>query len=368
MEHRPENRLVIIGRPIYANQPFLDYIDRELRHFGTVEKSLTIPENDTEILTILQQEVAKPGNLIIVTTKAMFTPVGKLIATILDDTLILKENQLIPSKSEIYDDQSFLVRADGCTINVVEATPGHTLPMFLIEAEEKNGIFHLFDIDEESARILLEPLGRTYDIDTAITTLTPGWLQIECLNKKYGRMSRFLNSVRQLFEGRVIESTNVFAYLVHRLAEANKTVTFAESCTGGLIAAKLTAEAGASDIFRGSLVTYSNALKAGWLGVEKEILETHGAVSEACVEQMLKGAKEIAKADYALAVSGIAGPGGGTPSKPVGTVFIGAISDNDTIVERLFFEGDRNYIQQQSMLYAYKLLFRVAAAELFRQP
>ncbi|WP_456382536.1 CinA family protein [Hydrogenimonas sp.] len=360
-----KNRLMIIGKNLYLNQPFMEYIERELGHLGFLEQIVKLPETSKDTVTVLQQQIEMEGNLLIVASKYSFTPISKLLATMIDDILILKDNMLIPSKSEVYDDNSFLIQYENCTINVAMAEPGKTLPMFLIEPREQEGIVHVFDIDAEGASVLLEPLAKSHEIQTIITPLTPGWLQIECTSGRYGQLDNFLKSVHQLFQGKAIESTNIFAYLIHRLSLRNKTVTFAESCTGGLMASKLTREPGASTIFRGSLVTYSNALKAGWLGVEKETLETYGAVSEQCVAQMLEGARKIAQADYALAVSGIAGPGGGTPEKPVGTVFIGAESDTHTIVEELHFEGDRNYIQEQSMLYAYKLLFRIAAKELF---
>ncbi|WP_201352825.1 CinA family protein [Hydrogenimonas urashimensis] len=362
-----KNRVVIIGQNLYLNPPFMEYIERDLEHLGFLEQITKIPETSSDIVTLLQQQIDRGGNLILITNKNAFTPVSKLLATMIDDTLILKESMLIPSKSEIYDDNSFLVQYGGCTINVTMAEPGEALPMFLVEHREKEGTLHIFNMDEESATVLIEPLARTQEIDIVVTTLTPGWQQVECTSKRYGQLGNFLKSVNQLLKGRVIETTNIFAYLIHRLSQRGKTVTFAESCTGGLIAAQLTSEPGSSTIFRGSLVTYSNTLKAGWLGVEKEALETYGAVSEQCVEQMLAGAKEIAHADYALAVSGIAGPGGGTPQKPVGTVYIGAKSDSHTVVEKLLFDGDRNYIQKQSMLYAYKLLIQVASEDLFER-
>ncbi|WP_457597889.1 CinA family protein [Hydrogenimonas sp.] len=360
-----KNRLIIIGKNLYMNQPFMEYIERELEHLGFLEQVTKLSETSSEIVALLQEQIATEGNIVIVANRKSFAPISKLLATMTEDTLVLKESILIPSKSEIYDDNSFLVRFENRSINVVMAEPGKTIPIFLIEQGEKEGTIHLFNMDEEGAQALLEPLAKTYEIEFTSTPLTPGWLQIECSAKKFGQLGNFLKSVKQLLGDRIIESTNIFAYLIHRLSKANKTVTFAESCTGGRIAAKLTSEAGSSTIFRGSLVTYSNALKAGWLGVEKEVLEQYGAVSKECVEQMLAGAREIAGADYALAVSGIAGPGGGTPQKPVGTVIIGAQSETHTIVEALRFEGDRNYIQEQSLLYAYKLLFQIASEELF---
>ncbi|WP_456323953.1 CinA family protein [Hydrogenimonas sp.] len=360
-----KNHLIVVGKNIYLNEPFMEYIERELSHLGFLEEVTKLSETSAETLSLMQQELQMEGNLVIVTNKNSFTPVAKFLATMIGDTLILKENLLIPSKSDIYDDNSFLVQHDRCKINVVLAEPGATLPMFLIEHSEKEGILHLFQMDEESAAILLESLAKSHEVETSLTTIVPGWIQAACSSKKYGNLGNFFKSATQLFGDKIIESTDIFAYLIHKLSQKNRTVTFAESCTGGLIASQLTSRAGSSAIFKGSLVTYSNVLKAGWLGVEKEVLEKFGAVSEQTVEQMLSGAIEIAQADYALAVSGIAGPGGGTLQKPVGTVVIGATNDTDTIIETLHFDGDRNYIQKQSMLYAYKLLITIARKDLF---
>jgi nicotinamide-nucleotide amidase len=106
------------------------------------------------------------------------------------------------------------------------------------------------------------------------------------------------------------------------LRERGETLVTAESCTGGLIASMLTRVPGSSDAFHAGFVTYSNAVKHAVLGVSNETLAQHGAVSEAVVQQMAEGAMARADADYAIAVSGIAGPDGGTPDKPVGTVWI----------------------------------------------
>jgi len=305
------------------------------------------------------------GQLIIVANKNAFKPISKLLATIIDDTLTLKENLLIPSKSGRYNDNSFVIHHHHTIINVVLAEPGHTLPVFLIEPHPKESTLHLFQINEEDAQIHLEPLAKHYEIELSYTPLTQGWIKVVCNHTKYDQIEAFQKDVKALLPTQVIVSDNIFAHLIQRFSSLGRSITFAESCTGGLIAAQLTSEPGSSSIFKGSLVTYANSLKEGWLGVEKEVLERFGAVSSACVKQMLTGAKEITQADYALAVSGIAGPGGATPQKPVGTVFIGAKSDKKTIVEELHFEGDRQYVQQQSMLYAYKLLFQIASDDLF---
>lgn len=119
-----------------------------------------------------------------------------------------------------------------------------------------------------------------------------------------------------------------------------KTLATAESCTGGQLAHQLTAMAGASEYYVGGIVSYSNEVKECALGVRHETLLAHGAVSEETVREMVEGARTRLGADYAVATTGVAGPGGGTPEKPVGTVWIGVSSKKQTIARLLKF-GDR---------------------------
>jgi len=147
--------------------------------------------------------------------------------------------------------------------------------------------------------------------------------------------------------------------IIQTLAQRGETITFAESCTGGQLAAALTAISGASAVFHGSVVSYANAIKEQWLGVHPSTLEKHGAVSRECVAEMLIGALKMAQADYAIAVSGIAGPTGGTADKPVGTVYIGIQTPQTSAIYHNVFEGDRADIQHQSVLFAVEKLFEM---------
>ena len=124
----------------------------------------------------------------------------------------------------------------------------------------------------------------------------------------------------------------------------------AESCTGGWIAKGITDIAGSSAWFDRGFVTYSNSAKQEMLGVDAALLEAEGAVSEATVAAMVRGALEHSRADLAVAVSGIAGPGGGRPGKPVGTVcFAWATRDGLQRVDTVHFEGDRDRVRQQAV-------------------
>ena len=120
-----------------------------------------------------------------------------------------------------------------------------------------------------------------------------------------------------------------------------KTLSTAESCTGGMISSLITSVPGSSEYFLGSVTSYANGVKENVLGVPTEIIAEHGAVSSECVAAMAEGVRRITSSDYSVATSGIAGPGGGSEEKPVGTVWIGVSSDNGTETFRLKFNSDR---------------------------
>lgn len=134
------------------------------------------------------------------------------------------------------------------------------------------------------------------------------------------------------------------------------TVGFAESCTGGLLSSQWTQIAGVSDVYMGSVISYSNEAKIKLLKVKKNTLIKYGAVSDKTVQQMLAGAKIIFDVKASVAITGVAGPGGGTLEKPVGTVFIAAQTPLKIIIKKYNFKGTRKSIQQQSVYEAMCLL------------
>lgn len=137
------------------------------------------------------------------------------------------------------------------------------------------------------------------------------------------------------------------------------TVTTAESCTGGWVAKVITDIAGSSAWFERGFVTYSNEAKAQMIGVKPVTLEQHGAVSEPVVVEMAIGAIKAARADYAISISGIAGPDGGTATKPVGTVWFGfASAAGEGITRCECFSGDRENVRRQATAYALQTLWQ----------
>ncbi|WDX89610.1 nicotinamide-nucleotide amidase [Salmonella enterica subsp. enterica serovar Muenster] len=137
------------------------------------------------------------------------------------------------------------------------------------------------------------------------------------------------------------------------------TVTTAESCTGGWLAKAITDIAGSSAWFERGFVTYSNEAKAQMIGVREETLAQHGAVSEPVVVEMAIGALKAARADFAVAISGIAGPDGGSEEKPVGTVWFAFASfSGEGITRRECFSGDRESVRRQATTYALQTLWQ----------
>ena len=152
------------------------------------------------------------------------------------------------------------------------------------------------------------------------------------------------------------------AAIIQLLTQRKETLAVAESCTGGCIAHRLTNVPGASAVLMAGWVTYSNEAKQRCLGVRAETLAQHGAVSEEVAREMAEGARRQAQVDYALSVTGIAGPGGGTPQKPVGTVFIGLAGASRTVVKQYPNAFDRETFKQVTTQQALELLRRAVLA------
>lgn len=152
------------------------------------------------------------------------------------------------------------------------------------------------------------------------------------------------------------EAVSLEQAVVELLLEKKLTVTCAESCTGGLLSSKLINVAGVSEIYKSGYVTYANKAKHKILGVKKATLQKYGAVSAQTVEEMAKGAARAAKSDVAVAISGIAGPGGGTKEKPVGLVYIGCCVKGKVTVQRCNFVGNRSKIRESAVTAALVLM------------
>lgn len=150
--------------------------------------------------------------------------------------------------------------------------------------------------------------------------------------------------------------------LLNVLKQKKQTLGFAESCTGGKISARVTSISGASEVFWGSVVSYANQVKMNLISVSESSLHDEGAVSETVARQMAQGARKALNVDWALAVTGIAGPSGGTQTKPVGTVWFAVSGPGVDKTDHRLFSGDRAEIQEQSVNHAIELLLQLTVS------
>lgn len=150
--------------------------------------------------------------------------------------------------------------------------------------------------------------------------------------------------------------------LVELLRAQGRTCATAESCTGGGVGFAITSVAGASEVFAGGVISYSNAVKREVLGVSAATLAAVGAVSSEVAVQMADGARRLLKTDFAVSLTGIAGPGGGSAGKPVGLVWFGLSTSSGTRAERAIFTGDRAAVRAQAVAHALGMLVVAASS------
>lgn len=182
--------------------------------------------------------------------------------------------------------------------------------------------------------------------------------EVENQDTDHKLLTRFTEQIKQELGSNLVTDSalSLPEFIIKRLQSQNKTLALAESCTGGLIANSLVSIPGASSVFKGGIVSYSNESKIALLHVQESDLKLHGAVSAPVVEQMARNAQSVLGADYALSVSGIAGPEGGSELKPVGTVFIGIATPNGVWHQQVFHPGERLKVLQRTCVSALDLL------------
>ncbi len=320
------------------------FIGKEWRFKNSLKEELfrQIEGDSIRYLDTFEIDFKPSDETLIVTNEKTYPLVARILANLTNQKLVVKDDFLIPEFAK-HSKNSFLIEyyKPINTILLKDEVP----EIFLIAPEYDT--INVFRFDKETTLMFLEPLFNAHKISYTAYENEGGFIEIKSEKLEPIVKKEILEALPFVAFG------NIFEHIVKNLPP--KKVTFAESCTGGLIASSLTKISGSSNCFDGSVVSYANEIKENWLGVSHDTLKHYGAVSEQTVKEMLLGAIDIAKADYAIAVSGIAGPTGGTPNKPVGTVYIGVSDTKKLHVEQFHFKGDRNYIQQQAMMNAIRM-------------
>ena len=352
-----KKRLYFIGNTYKQNHAFREYIIRTIETTGALDCVEYYKEADRSFYGELENRVEGREEIYVICSTKSFTLIGKLLSTLTDDKLLLKEGMLIPSKCETFTRNSYLTHVKQSSINVIQAQASQTLPTVHHNYKSaQHATIQLFEHTIQSAEKILATLAKQFDVELYYSQIITQWIEVKVVCKTYGSIEKFIEIAKQRHSNTLIITSDLVQHIIDTLIDNKQKITFAESCTGGLLASYFTLHAGVSSAFEGSLVTYSNILKENWIAVENSTLVDNGAVSEAVVSEMCEGALSIANADYALAISGVAGPDGGSDEKPVGTVVIGLKSKHTQKVETFYFQGDRNYVQHQSVLSALKML------------
>lgn len=358
--------LFLIGTMVTDDSLVRGYILRHLEASGIRPDAVFSFENATTPLPLHLSRYETDEQVFLFCDPQHSALIARELCTLTHDTVTTKNDLIVPSGANIIKTDYYTMTIETMQLHVVTVYPGHILPVLQPGLpSEKTALLHLLDADKEILGRLLGQLEEAFHVNARIREPIAGWTQCRLQSDRFGDIIGAQAHLVSQFQT-VFQTDNVAAWIIEALEAEKKTVTFAESCTGGLLSAFLTKESGASNIFEGALVTYSNRLKTSWIAVDESLLAEHGAVSRPVVEAMSEGALEVAGADYAVAVSGIAGPTGGTPQKPVGTVFVAVRSKEKFLSEHLQLHGDRNYIQEQTVLHALKMLLLLDKKTFFK--
>ncbi len=345
--------LIYIDHSIYANHALREMLERQLKKKKISVKTIHLLDyNDVALIDRLQMILGSGGEFCIAASTEAYPLVSRILATLNGDVLIATGSTLHPASVTKVAENSYLLRLDTAICNILLLKSGGEIPEILLEHEESRATWQLFGSRQELEKLKQLALNKQYHFD--YHQLIEGWYEISLQSSYHPERLLIFSDKLMLFP-----SDNIFDTCIQVLEHKGMMISFAESCTGGLIASSFTARSGSSAILQGSVVSYANKIKHQWLHVESDILDNPGAVSRECVTEMADGARKISQSDIALATSGIAGPTGGTPLKPVGTVYIAASNSRETRTEHLLLRGDRNYIQYQAMMYALKLMIQL---------
>ncbi len=287
---------------------------------------------------------------------------------------------MVPEGAVVIDNDNgtapgIIIESEEKRVILLPGPPGELIPMFesaiypyLSKAEpgviysqtvklcgigESKAETMVADLIAEQGNPTIAPYAKIGEVHLRITAKASAEKEAKKLIKPVVKelKNRFGMNVYTTEENVTLEQAVVDLLLANKL-----TVTTAESCTGGLLAAKLTGVPGVSEVFKSGQVTYSNKAKHRLLGVKKHSLGKHGAVSENVAKEMAKGAAVSSRADVAVAITGIAGPDGGSPEKPVGLVYIACSVCGKVKVKEYNFTGNRNKIRESSVIAALTLM------------
>lgn len=398
---------ICIGQTLNTNAHWLS---KELIKLGAnVYSHLTIKDEEEEIISSIEF-LKKNSDIIIVTgglgpthddiTKKVLTKYFNDKLEKREDVLVYlkeyfssrnrpfldrhNEQAMLPSKSKIFDNrvgtaQGMLYFGEGYELLSMPGVPREMKYIMsnsflnyvknkIIENKHSVKVYRTIRTAGVPESTLADLIGDVSFLNGNSLAFLPSYsgvkLRIGTEASSFEEANRVLDSLQEVIYfkcGKYIYSDSdeeLENQLANLLVENQLTISAAESCTGGMFGSRITSLPGSSKYFNGSAVTYSNQAKMDILGVEKSTLENHGAVSEECAIEMAKGALNLYNTDFAISITGIAGPDGGSDEKPVGLVWIGFASKTESVAYKHIFSKDREINRELAIYNAMNLLIK----------
>ncbi len=330
----PDN-IIIVGATLYTDLVQKDYLERIYPYLKTARRIDRFPSFTPSIIDDALQIVKCSKKPLVIFSH------DRVFKTLVEEF----ERRGFNSESK---NGAILIKVEDNVIVIKSISLFNKLESLIANPNRNVANFKLFGSEDALNRLEDELCQHAI-----VTKVLPTWYNIVILDSDGEKI--LINLTKEL-NVKLLPIASVRASLIEYLTKKGKTLSIAESCTGGLLAYKFISKSGASNIIKGTMVTYNNEMKHKWLGVKEETLEKYGAVSRECVSEMLDGIKEKTDADIAIAISGIAGPTGATEDKDVGLVFIGLLNNGSKEIKEFHFKGDRNFIQEQAARRAIEMI------------
>ncbi|MCH9813567.1 MAG: CinA family protein [Epsilonproteobacteria bacterium] len=345
------NALIYVGTALQYNQNYRRYLEDTItKRVGGLDQTFFVEEDAERVLLDIQHMQEISSNLFIIVTEGM-----EFISKV-----------FIEHTLDLVSEGSYTLSIGLCMINILDVRLEEVLPQIVLQEKYMQQLFFFYD--SLSQMNTFESQLSRFEISYQKSSFINGVVTYMLKAKGDQQFKDLFLVVDEKFYEQTILGDDLSKHIVDCLIDKEMTITCAESCTGGMIASRLVNNSGISAIFEGSVVSYSNDVKSRLIGVSEQTLHRHGAVSESCVREMLTGVMHKFEADIALAVSGIAGPDGGTEEKPVGTIFIGVKSIVQGMkIEKLQLNGNRNHIQESTVLSVFKLLIQSHKSLFFKK-
>ena len=299
----------------------------------------------------------------------VMAPVNDKQADVIDGAVVLPNARGTAAGQYVEAGGRLLFLLPGPPIEMQPMFDGQVLPLVAARAGGavlRTRVLKIASMSESDVEQAVAPLYKTFTNPVTTILSNPGQVELHLTAEGHSAgeceavIDELVRGMRERLPGRIYseDGRDLPAVVAALMRERKLTLALAESCTGGLVAARLTEVAGASEFFERGYVTYSNRAKMDLLGVDAGLIERAGAVSEEVARAMAEGARRAAGVDVALAITGVAGPGGATPDKPVGLVFLAMAGKLGDRVRKAHFPGERERVRHQACQATLEMLRR----------